>query len=227
MTMDVAHQNNSLAQKSKFGPNTLLLSYQVTPLLQTRRRNKPKLISGAGVGMKAKFLGLLAYAAISIVAAGPSHAMSLVGTPSDASGIDGLVVDGVTYDVTFYNSSYDSIYSSTVPTFLGNSGGAADAASALASVLSSFGVTELVGIGPQANALLVPFSDARLYRARGPLSRQFPVFKANLTLRVLTTLSHTLAVITPFLPLRGRRRRFRGKRLFQRHSLSSPLALPA
>jgi hypothetical protein len=75
--------------------------------------------------------------------------MTLAGTTSDASGIDGLVVDGVTYDVRFYNSSYDSIYSSTAPTFLGKSGGAADAASALASALSSFDVTELVGIGPQ------------------------------------------------------------------------------
>jgi hypothetical protein len=112
--------------------------------------------------MKAKVLGLLACIAIaSIAPAGPSHAMTLVGTTSDASGISGLVVDGVTYDVTFYNSSYDSVYSSTVPTFLGNSSGAADAASALASALTSFGVTELVGIGPQYNTLLVPFSDAR------------------------------------------------------------------
>jgi hypothetical protein len=113
--------------------------------------------------MKAKFLGLLACIA-SIVPADPSHALSLslVGTTSDASGINGLVVDGVTYDVTFYNSSYDAIYSSTAPTFLGNSGGAADAVSALASALTSFDVTELlVGIGSQNNALLVPFSDAR------------------------------------------------------------------
>jgi hypothetical protein len=70
-------------------------------------------------------------------------------------------VDGVTYDVTFYNSSYDSIYSPTAPTFLGNSSGAADAASALASALTSFGVTRLVGIGPPNDTLLVPFSDAR------------------------------------------------------------------
>jgi hypothetical protein len=110
--------------------------------------------------MKAKFLGLLAYTAIGIVATGPSHAMSLVGTTSDALGIDGLVVDGVTYDVTFYDSPYNSVYSSTLPTFLGNSGGAADAASALASALTSLDVTQLAGIGPQYNALLVPFSDA-------------------------------------------------------------------
>jgi hypothetical protein len=109
--------------------------------------------------MKANFLGLLTCIAIASIV--PAHAMTLVGTTSDASGISGLVVDGVTYDVTFYNSSYDSIYSSTVPTFLGNSSGSADAASALASALTLFGVTELVGIGPQYNALLVPFSDAR------------------------------------------------------------------
>jgi PEP-CTERM motif len=70
-------------------------------------------------------------------------------------------VDGVTYDVKFYNSPFDPIYSSTAPTFLGNSGGAAEAASVLASALTSFSVTQLVGIGPQNNALLVPFSDAR------------------------------------------------------------------
>jgi hypothetical protein len=110
--------------------------------------------------MKAKILGLLACIA-SIVSADPSNASSLVGTTSDASGINGLVVDGVTYDVKFFNSSFDSIYSSTAPTFLGNSGGAADAASALAAALTFFSVTQLVGIGPQDNALLVPFSDAR------------------------------------------------------------------
>jgi hypothetical protein len=109
--------------------------------------------------MKAIFPGLLACIATSIVPAGLSHASTLVGTTSDALAINGLVVDGVTYDVTFYNSSYDSVYSSTLPTFLGNSGGAADAASALASALTAFDVTALVGL-TQYNAVAIPYSDS-------------------------------------------------------------------
>jgi hypothetical protein len=51
-------------------------------------------------------------------AAGPSDAAPmLVGSTDDASGIDGLVVDSVTYDVTFVNGTYDSVYT-TPPTFL-------------------------------------------------------------------------------------------------------------
>jgi hypothetical protein len=96
--------------------------------------------------MKAKFLGLLACTAIGIVAAGPSHALSLVGTTSDASGIDGLVVDGVTYDVTFANGSYNTVYSITAPTFLGNSSGSVDAANALASAMNALGVTDILGV---------------------------------------------------------------------------------
>jgi len=37
---------------------------------------------------------------------------TLVGTTTNASGIDGVVVDGVTYDVTFSTSSFDSTFSS-------------------------------------------------------------------------------------------------------------------
>ena len=37
-------------------------------------------------------------------------APTLVGTPTNASGIDGIVVDGVKYDVTFSTSSFDSTF---------------------------------------------------------------------------------------------------------------------
>jgi len=84
-----------------------------------------------------------------MVAAGPSYADPiLVGTTTDATGIDGLVVDGTTYDVTFIFSSYDSVYATTPPTFFGNGPGAADASSALVSALNTLGVAVLTGLDP-------------------------------------------------------------------------------
>ncbi len=65
-----------------------------------------------------------------------ARADSLIGTTSNPTGIDGVVVDGTTYNVTFdYGVSYNTVYSSTPPTFLGNSNGATDAAIALSSAL--------------------------------------------------------------------------------------------
>ncbi len=51
--------------------------------------------------------------AVAIVAADPSCAATLVGTTTDASGIDALVFDSTTYNVTFVNGSYNSVYSTT------------------------------------------------------------------------------------------------------------------
>jgi hypothetical protein len=62
-------------------------------------------------------------------------APTLVGTTTNASGIDGVVVDSVTYDVTFSNSSFDSTFSSDP--------GATDAATALANDLTTLSVTGL------------------------------------------------------------------------------------
>ena len=109
--------------------------------------------------MKAKFLGLLACVAMGVVVADPSHATTLVGTTSDAMGFDGLVVDGVTYNVTFINNDYSTVYAS-IPTFLGNTSGALEAAAALASALNAFSVTALEGesLGPNY-FLLVPYSN--------------------------------------------------------------------
>lgn len=80
-----------------------------------------------------------------IVGAGSAYATTLTGTTSAATGIDGLVVDGVTYNVTFDPGSYSSVYAAT-PTFLGNQPGAQDAAIALAAALQSLGVTGIAGI---------------------------------------------------------------------------------
>jgi hypothetical protein len=82
---------------------------------------------------------------MNMVAAGPSYAATLIGTTNDALGIDGLTVDSITYDVTFVHLSYNQAYAVIPPTFIGNSSGAADAATALSSALTNFGVTHLVG----------------------------------------------------------------------------------
>jgi hypothetical protein len=81
-----------------------------------------------------------------LTVAGPSNATTLLGPTSAASGFNGLVVDTVTYDVTFVHDSYNSVYASTTPTFLGNSTGASDAMIALVSALRGSDVTGLVGL---------------------------------------------------------------------------------
>jgi len=112
------------------------------------------------LGMKAKFLGVLACTAIGVIGAGPSHALTLEGTTTHASGINGLVVDGVTYDVTFVSvSSYYSIFTTITPTFFGNASGAMDAAAALESAFNDLGVTNLIGlVSPHPESVLfVPY----------------------------------------------------------------------
>ena len=52
-------------------------------------------------------------------------------------GIDGLVIDGATYNVSFAQGTYGAVYSSNAPTFYGNSSGATDAVNALAAALAS------------------------------------------------------------------------------------------
>src|ERR1700683_3170868 len=66
-------------------------------------------------------------------------AATLVGTTSDPTGIDGLVVDGTTYDVAFSTTTLNSFtQGSTLST---------DAANALTTALNNLGVTALAG-GP-------------------------------------------------------------------------------
>lgn len=89
-------------------------------------------------------------AATFLFSSASSHAVTLVGTTSDAQGIDGLLVDGTTYNVTFVNNSYNNVYSATPPTFLCSPlcTGANDATAALISALNSLNVTDLVGLAP-------------------------------------------------------------------------------
>jgi hypothetical protein len=107
---------------------------------------------GDGI-MKLKLLGLIA--CVALLGVSRASAATLVGTTSDATGIDGLVVDSVTYDVTFVHDSYDTVYASNTPTFLGNSIGGSDAATALVSALNSLAVQTLTGIPTGSEQLLL------------------------------------------------------------------------
>src|SRR5205085_10381886 len=74
----------------------------------------------------------------------------LLGPTNGATGINSLLVDGTLYNVTFVHGTYANVYpSGTTPIFAGNSSLAADAATALAAALTSFGVTDLTGAIPE------------------------------------------------------------------------------
>jgi hypothetical protein len=91
---------------------------------------------------------LLAAAVVAAVGCSYSSALkaaTLVGPTTGASGIDGLSVDSVTYDVTFVNDSYNHVFAVNQPTFFGNTNGANDAQAALDSSLNTLNVTGLVG----------------------------------------------------------------------------------
>jgi hypothetical protein len=83
----------------------------------------------------------------------------LLGTSVNPTGVDGLVVDGITYDVTFSAASYVATYPAA-PTFEGNVTGAHDAAVALRTFLNASGVTGLLGSDCATNGfgcdLLIP-----------------------------------------------------------------------
>jgi hypothetical protein len=91
-----------------------------------------------GIVMKSKALGLLAAALMSVsgvVGAAPV----LVGTTTDPTGIDALVVDGTTYNVAFSTTTFNTFtWGTTLST---------DASQALASALTGLSVISLAG-GP-------------------------------------------------------------------------------
>ena len=104
--------------------------------------------------MQSKLLGLMAL--VTLLGMSKAGAATLVGTTSNATGIDGLIVDGTTYNVTFTRGPYNTAYSSSTPTFLGNSSGATDAAAALAAALISLGVSDLTGLSSSNNQAFIP-----------------------------------------------------------------------
>jgi hypothetical protein len=89
--------------------------------------------------MKSPILGLLALLCVGV----DDHAIAatLVGTTTDPTGLNGLVVDGTTYNVTFSTNSYQSPFTQGTAASL-------DAASAIALAMSSLGVTQLAGVSP-------------------------------------------------------------------------------
>lgn len=107
-----------------------------------------------------------------MVGTGSSYAATLSpgSTTSDALGIDGLVVDGVTYNITFENIGYNILYGcdsnnppncKNPPTFEGNEALANEVAADLATALNTLHVTGISGIStseqqPYAN-VLIPF----------------------------------------------------------------------
>jgi len=84
--------------------------------------------------LRNRLIGALGSASLAVCGAALA-APTLVGTTTNASGIDGVVVDSVTYDVTFSTSSFDSTFSTIL--------GAYDAAHALANDLQTLSVTGL------------------------------------------------------------------------------------
>jgi hypothetical protein len=81
----------------------------------------------------------------------------LVGTPTDATGVTGLVVDGNTYNVSFIHDSYNNVFPSNDPIFAGNSTLAFDAGAALATALNTLSVTGILGFMPGIQQfLLIP-----------------------------------------------------------------------
>lgn len=67
----------------------------------------------------------------------------LVGTTTNPTGFFGLAVNGTNYNVVFTTQSYDTVFASTKPTFLGDESGGRDAAFALVAALRAAGVMML------------------------------------------------------------------------------------
>jgi PEP-CTERM motif len=77
------------------------------------------------------------FALVSAIMPRIAQALTLVGSASFPTGVDGLAVDGTTYNVTFTPGSYNTVFPGPPPTFDGSGTGAADAANALAAALNS------------------------------------------------------------------------------------------
>jgi hypothetical protein len=86
----------------------------------------------------------------------------LVGMTTNAMGVNGLVVDGNTYNVRFFNDSYDNVFPGNNPIFAGNATLAHDAATALAAALNTLSVTCLVGLSSQCNGVVSGVISAEL-----------------------------------------------------------------
>jgi len=110
--------------------------------------------------LKLKSLALGLCIAIGGMAVGRTvDAATIVGPLTDPTGVDGLLVDGKLYNVTFLKpNSYNEAYSATPPYFLGNMSLASDAALALLSALNSLGPSFPPGEMILGEAVFVPYA---------------------------------------------------------------------
>ena len=91
------------------------IDVRITEVHKPPEQVTPSAIPGIGwkgneKGNEMSKLRFLSFAFICGLFSTPSVSQRLVGTPTNASGIDGVVVDDVTYDVTFSTSSFDSTF---------------------------------------------------------------------------------------------------------------------
>jgi hypothetical protein len=89
------------------------------------------------------------------VACGTAAAQTLVGTASDATGIDDLTVDGRTYDVTFEGGTFPQVFPKGV---VFNETTGADAAADLAGALNQFSVTGIYQNCDAGCSVSIPFA---------------------------------------------------------------------
>lgn len=92
--------------------------------------------------MRSRILSLLAFALISVSGSAIADP-TLLGPMNDPTGLDGLVVDGTTYNVTFSTTIFDSPNFTQFPF---GSAASHDAAGTLLAALNSLGVTEIAGV---------------------------------------------------------------------------------
>jgi hypothetical protein len=89
-----------------------------------------------------------------VVACSTAAAQTLVGTPSDATGIDGLVFDGKTYNVTFESGTFQSVFPGGLINGFGrgNDAGLADA-------MTQFTISGIQGMNCATGcSVLIPYS---------------------------------------------------------------------
>jgi hypothetical protein len=90
-----------------------------------------------------------------VVLGGRATAQTIVGPLNAATGINGLVVDGQTINVTFETGTFASAFPQDSPYYLNNSNGGIDAANAIASELHAAGVTG-IGTGQTLASIFIP-----------------------------------------------------------------------
>ena len=77
-----------------------------------------------------------------------------------AIGVQDLVVDGINYDASFVIGSYNSLFASTPPTFLGNAAGALEAGFALIDLMNAQTAALIGTSGTCCGALFIPYADS-------------------------------------------------------------------